>query len=286
LGLNSQIMENILKYAIRHILKPLVRILHRKGVAVGELNEMLKQIYVEVSEDVLAAAGERPTTSRIAIATGLTRKEVAQLRQAIAVDVDAPTGSYNRGARVMTGWLADAEFLDAEGKPAHLPLHGERGSFAALVSRYSGDMPTRAMFQEMERVGAVQRDAAGQVQLMAAGYIPHSDEAEKLSILGTDVAALMNTIAHNLTTQERSQLHFQRKVSYDNLPVEALPVFKAMVAKDGLDLLIKFNAYLATQDRDSNPQVEGTGCMRAGVGIYYFEEPVAAQPEDRNSNDV
>lgn len=278
-------MENILKHTIRYILKPLVRILHRKGVAVGELNQMLKQVYVEVSEEVLAAAGERPTTSRIAIATGLTRKEVAQLRQAVAVDGYAPSGSYNRGARVMTGWLADAEFLDADGKPAHLPLHGERGSFAALVSRYSGDMPYRAMFQEMERVGALQLDGAGQVQLMAAGYIPHADEAEKLSILGTDVAALMSTIGHNLITQERSQLHFQRKVSYDNLPVEALPVFKAMVAKDGMGLLIKFNEYLATQDRDSNPQAGGTGCMRAGVGIYYFEEPVAAQPAERISDE-
>ncbi len=285
MGLNSQIMENILKHTLRYILKPLVRILHRKGVAVGELNQMLKQVYVEVSEEVLAAAGERPTTSRIAIATGLTRKEVAQLRQAAAAHGDAPTGSYNRGARVMTGWLADAEFLDTDGKPAHLPLHGERGSFAALVSRYSGDMPYRAMFQEMERVGAVQLDGAGQVQLMAAGYIPHADEAEKLSILGTDVAALMSTIGHNLITQERSQLHFQRKVSYDNLPVEALPVFKAMVARDGMGLLIKFNEYLATQDRDSNPQAGGTGCMRAGVGIYYFEEPVAAQPAERISDE-
>ena len=81
----------------------------------GELNQMLKQVYVEVSEEVLVATGERPTTSRIAIATGLTRKEVAQLRQAVAADGYAPTGSYNRGARVMTGWLHDAEFLDADG---------------------------------------------------------------------------------------------------------------------------------------------------------------------------
>lgn len=274
-------MENMLKQAICHILKPLVRILHRKGVAVGELNQILKQVYVEVSEEVLAARGERPTTSRIAIATGLTRKEVAQLRQVAEAGMASPTASYNRGTRVMTGWLHDAEFLDADGQPARLPLHGDSGSFSALVGRYSGDMPYRAMFQEMERVGAVQRDAAGLVQLMGAGYIPHTDEKEKLAILGTDVPALINTIGHNLAVTERSQLHFQRKVSYDNLPEEALPAFKALVAKDGMDLLIKFNGWLATQDRDSNPQAGGTGRMRAGVGIYYFEEPVAEQPAER-----
>ena len=273
-------MKNMLNQAIRRILKSLVRILHRKGVAFGEFSQIVKQIYVEVSEEVLVVAGERPTTSRIAIVTGLTRKEVAQLRLGEVEKGHSPTGGYNRGARVMTGWLHDTEFLDAAGKAARLPLHGDTGSFAALVSRYSGDMPYRAMLQEMVRVGAVEVDeASASVQLLGSGYIPHGDESEKFSILGTDAAALIATIDHNLTTQERSQLYFQRKVSYDNLPEEALPAFKAMVEKDGLGLLIKFNEWLATQDRDSNPQAGGTGQMRAGVGIYYFEEPVAVQPE-------
>lgn len=279
-------MKNTLNQAIRRIMKPLVRILHRKGVALGEFNQLLKQLYVEVSEDVLVAAGERPTTSKIAIATGLTRKEVAYLRQQACEDGHPPTGSYNRGVRVMTGWLRDAEFLDAAGKPVRLPLLGHTGSFAALVSRYSGDMPYRAMLQEMVRVGAVDVDeASAQVQLLGDGYIPHGDEVEKLSILGTDVSTLIATIDHNLITQDRRELWFQRKVSYDNLPEEALPAFKAMVNEDGLGLLIKFNEWLATQDRDSNPSLEGTGRMRAGVGIYYFEEPVVGQHDKRISDE-
>ncbi|MBJ6609619.1 MAG: hypothetical protein JG718_04600 [Candidatus Thiothrix moscowensis] len=270
-------MEKMLLNATRRILKPLVRILYRKGVAFGEFSQLARQVYVEVTEEMLAAAGERPTTSRIAIATGLTRKDVAQLRQ--MPDVGLPTASYNRGARVMTGWLHDDQFHDDEGKPAALSVQGETGSFAALVSRYSGDMPYRAMLQEMERLGAVQLTADGKVELMGGGYVPHASEDEKFSILGTDVAALITTIEHNLITTDRSQLRFQRKVSYDNLPEEALPLLQAMVNKDGLDLLIRFNSWLATQDRDSNPQAAGTGRMRAGVGIYYFAEPVIEPPE-------
>jgi hypothetical protein len=266
-------MEKMLLQATRRILKPLVRILYRKGVAFGEFSQLARQIYVEVTAEMLASEGERPTTSRIAIATGLTRKDVAHLRH--MPDDGLPTNSYNRGARVITGWLHDKEFHDVAGKPALLPLQGESGSFASLVSRYSGDMPYRAMLHEMERLGAVHVDTSGQVQLMGGGYIPHANETEKFSILGTDVAALIATIEHNLITQDRQQLRFQRKVSYDNLPEEALPAFKAMVDKDGLDLLIKFNGWLATHDRDSNPQAKGTGRMRAGVGIYYFEEAVA-----------
>ncbi|MEB4591014.1 DUF6502 family protein [Candidatus Thiothrix sp. Deng01] len=269
-------MTHMLYRAARKILKPLVRILHRKGMAFGEFSQLAKQVYVEASEELLKADGERPTTSRIAIATGLTRKEVAQLRQVADEDDLAPTGSYNRGVRVMTGWLQDAEFLNAEGKPAVLPILGERGSFSALVSRYSGDMPYRAMLREMDRVGAVVVDGEF-VRLLGDGYIPHADENEKLGILGTDVSALIATIDHNMRVEDRRQLYFQRKVSYDNLPVEALPVLKEMVGKDGMDLLVRFNQWLATQDRDGNPQVGGSGRMRAGVGIYYFEEPVSEQ---------
>lgn len=265
-------MQDILYRTTRRILKPLLRILHRKGIAFGEFSQIARQVYVAVAEELLIEEGERPTTSRIAIATGLTRKDVAQLRQ--LPDDETPTVSYNRRVRVMTGWLHDREFLDAEGRPVVLPVQGDTGSFAALVARYSGDMPYRAMLNELERVGAVSQDAAGNVQLMGVGYIPHADENEKLHIMGMDVAALVATIDHNLATKDPAQAYFQRKVSYDNLPVEVLPAFKEMVNSDGMELLIKFNEWLATRDRDSNPQVEGTGRMRAGVGIYYFEEPV------------
>lgn len=276
-------MKDILYRTTRRILKPLVRILHRKGIAFGEFSQIARQVYVVAAEELLVEEGERPTTSRIAIATGLTRKDVAQLRQ--LPDDETPTASYNRGVRVMTGWLHDREFLDADGRPAVLPIQGDSGSFAALVGRYSGDMPYRAMLNEMERVGAIQQDAAGNVQLMGAGYIPHADESEKLHIMGMDVAALVATIDHNLATQDRSQAFFQRKVSYDNLPLEALPVFKQMVNGDGMELLIKFNEWLSSRDRDSNPQAEGTGRMRAGVGIYYFEEPVGEEQAGKRKKD-
>ncbi|MGB1012470.1 MAG: DUF6502 family protein [Thiolinea sp.] len=37
---------------------------------------------------------------------------------------------------------------------------------------------------------------------------------------------------------------------------------------------MQLNDWLAQHDRDTNPQVQGTGTVQAGVGIYYFEEVV------------
>jgi hypothetical protein len=66
---------------------------------------------------------------------------------------------------------------------------------------------------------------------------------------------------------------FQRKVEYDNLPDEVLPQFRKVSAKRAQALLEKLDHWLAQRDRDVNPTVEGTGRNRAGVGVYYFEEP-------------
>ena len=37
-------------------------------------------------------------------------------------------------------------------------------------------------------------------------------------------------------------------------------------------LLEKLDKFLAANDRDINPAVKGSGRMRVGMGIYYFEE--------------
>jgi hypothetical protein len=99
----------------------------------------------------------------------------------------------------------------------------------------------------------------------------------KVHILGTDVSNLISTIGHNLSADE-SQRFFQRKVSYDNLPREILPVFHSMAALSSQKLLEDLDKFLAANDRDTNPEVKGSGRHNAGLGIYYFEKP--HDPED------
>lgn len=276
-------MNTTLHQIVLHILRPLIRILHRKGLAFGEFSLLARKVYVEIAEEALTQAEEKPTSSRIAISTGLTRKEVAQLRQHDAeklVDV----ARYNRSVRVIGGWINDPDFNTPTGEPATLVLQGTLPSFEALVSRYSGDMPCRAMLRELLQTGVVCQNSDDSVTLMTDAYIPQGSETEKLSILATDVALLVNTINHNLVCEAEDR-RFQRKVSYDNLPTEALPQFKQMVNEDAMALLLKLNAWLAQQDRDHNPEASGSGRMRAGLGIYYFEEPVQPSSAQQDKQD-
>ena len=257
--------------AVARLMKPLVRMLLRYGVPFGAFIDITKRVYVDVAMDEFAVPGRKPSISRASVITGLSRKEILRVRRLPEVTDDETVAGYNRATRVMSGWLRDEEFADTSGEPAALPMDGAKGSFSGLVARYSGDVPPRAILDELLRAGAVELDEAGNVRMRARGYVPSEGETDKLAILGTDVAQLMQTIDHNLQAPaEASRL--QLKVAYDNLPLEGLGRFRTRSAAAARKLLEKFDKDLAVLDRDTNPNVEGSGRMHAGVAIYYFEE--------------
>ena len=276
MGIESHSMNSTLRTAFYQILKGLMRILYRKGVAFGEFTQWAKQAYVDVVEEELTRLGERPTTTRIAVITGLTRKEVTVLRQAEVTEL-APR--FNRVLRVLNGWINDSSFLNDQGQPLTLAFRGSEPSFEQLVQRYSGDMSSFAMLDEMRRVQLVEVLADGAVKLLSPIYIPDSSDEAQLQLLGTDVSLLLMTIEHNLVAPVDERF-YQRKVSYNNLPQEVLPAFRSFVRADAHELLLRFNQWLYQHDRDSNPELEGSGRMQAGVGIYYFEHAVETKAKD------
>lgn len=260
-----------LSTATLHLLRPLVRILLRNNVSQQTLAEWAKQAYVEVANAEFGIEGKKQTVSRIAILTGLTRKEVQRLLRRTP-DSETPTGEeYHRAARVITGWVRDPDFGDGRGHPHPLRMEGKRASFIELVKRYSGDIPVRAMLDELFRVGAVKELRDGRICLLARGYIPQASASEKLNILGTDTADLITTIDHNLYGKPKKP-RFQRKVMYDNVPVEVAKEFQVLVAAQAQELLESIDRWLSHRDRDVNPSSKGTGRMRVGLGVYHFEE--------------
>ena len=118
------------------------------------------------------------------------------------------------------------------------------------------------------------QDAEGAVHLETRGYLPHDGEADKLQILGTDVAGLVSTIRHNLDAVPGGAF-YQRKVFYDQLPEDCLPALRRLSADKAQALLEQLDLWMSARDLELNPPPSGqeagpTG--RAGIGIYYFEE--------------
>ena len=272
-------IKTTLYSAIHKLLRPLVRLLLKHGVPFGVFADMARWLYVDVADKELGLPGRAQSNSRISVITGLSRKEVLKQKN-IEQPVDEQSlERYNRAARVISGWVRDIRYTDANGSPLPLVLESdikETASFAELVKRYSGDVPVRAILDELLHVGSVTKNPDGTIELLSRAYVPGKDDISKLSILGTDVRELLMTISNNIENPEK--LRFQRKVSYDNISDENAALFKKLSARDCQKLLEKFDQWLAKRDRDTNPDAKGSGRKSVGVGIYFFEEDA----EDEN----
>ncbi len=62
------------------VLRPIVKILLRYGVGFGEFAEVVKTSFVDVASTEFGIRGRPTNISRVAVMTGLTRKEVRRLR--------------------------------------------------------------------------------------------------------------------------------------------------------------------------------------------------------------
>ena len=260
-----------LSTAIYTILEPLIGLMSKECMAFGEFSKLAKMAFINVIEQELLASGQKATLSRIAIITGLTRREVATLKKEKAPQQEQDF-HQNRAVRVISGWMGDADFCDEEGLSRPLELQGEKGSFEALVARHSGDIPYRAMVNELIRIGAAELMEDGKVMLTRAVYVPSSSKEGKYDLMGEDIALLTSTIKHNIHHPE--DLRYQRKVCYDNVPKEYLSEFKVLANKENQLLLIKLNNWLAQHDMDKQPTIKSKHPMKVGVGVYYFEDTV------------
>src|SRR4029079_233803 len=257
--------------AIRKLLPPLVRILLRNGMSAKCFYEITKDTYVTVARNEFGIGKKQATISRIAILTGLTRKEVQALLDMPVQSADRYGDEYNRAARGISGWVRGPGCGDVSAHPRPLRMGGRRQSFSALVKRYSGDIPVRAMLDELVRVGAVKQLKDGRIGVAVRGYIPQKGADQKLAVLGQDTADLIATIDHNIYGNP-SGPRVQRKVVYDNVPAESAQAFQVVAQARTQEMLESLDRWLSHRDRDVNPTVKGKGRLRVGLGVYHFEE--------------
>jgi hypothetical protein len=268
----SRKYNKILFASLLRLMRPLVHILLRNGIAYGTFSELVRKVYVDVAFADFAPERRKQTVSRISALTGLTRKEVKRLLDLNTPDDTASQERFNRGIRVISGWVNDRRFHDSDGKPTDLPVDGKPESFAVLVKDYSGDIPTRAMLSMLEEAGSV-RLMGDKVRLVRHAFVPGSDPLDKIQVLGTDVAELITTIDHNLTARP-DDLLFQRKVAYDNIDPAAVPKLQKLTFTKAQTLLEQLDRQYASSELGEESGATG---KYISLGIYYYEQDASEE---------
>ncbi len=198
--------------------------------------------------------------------TGLTRKETARLKGLPDDALSDSSVRYNRVVRVVSAWRNQKAFQEDSGKPAQLELEG-KNSFSELVRLYSGDITSRAMLDILLDAELVSLHS-NHVELLGPAYIPEKDISQKLSILGIDVAELVQTIDHNINCPPQDR-KFQRKVSCENLDPKYLPTFRKLAEERSQQLLEELDRWLSQHEAVSDERHP----TYVALGIYFFDRP-------------
>jgi len=268
-GVND-LQEGLIR-ATAEATRPFVRRLLALGVPFGWVERRLREVFIAVAEDEFALPGRRATDSRIALLTGINRKEVRRMRAAGAAEAPG-TFSMNHVASLIARWRSDPRTTDGSGKPRPLPYQAGRGpSFMKLAHEVTSDLAPGVLLEHLAATGAVAvRD--GVVTLKVRAYVPRSGSAEQLQILAEDPGELVETMLKNVMAEGADRL-LQRKVSYDNIGTDAAERVRREIRRESERFLDRLDRLLARYDRDRNPKAPGGARHRAGVGVYFFEAP-------------
>ncbi len=274
---NSDLETSLLR-AARRILRPLVRILLRNGITANVFQELARKVFVDVAHEEFGIDGKPQTLARVSVITGLNRKEVARLHKLEDL-AEGDRTWWNRAGTVIAGWTTDADFQTSAGYPLDLPFAGPSPNFSDLVKRYSGDMYPRSVADELLRLGAIE-EVEGRYRLTNRGYVPGADPAAMVDILGLDTAELVETIDHNLQSEEKL---LQAKVLASNLPEEHLEAFNAFSKRVSLNAVDEITRWL--NDHDAGKDDTGTDA-RYAAGIGFFQINRIARPrQDGDTED-
>jgi hypothetical protein len=227
----------------------------RHGIKLKELNECLKRAYVENALTELQEGGHKTTTSRIAIITGVHRKDIERILKNTSPQ---PT----RGellTKVIGMWQSDSRFSTKDHRPRL--LRGERGTedFYELVRAVARELNPATVLFELERQGIVERTDFG-IKLLRTAYSPPADLEHVAGLLGKDYDDITSAVSENLAAADIvPNLH--ARTEFDKVRPTDLPELRRWLIQEGHALHERVRTKLAALDQDTNPDPKFTGKM-------------------------
>jgi hypothetical protein len=246
------------------------------GIMHKEFIELSKEIYVEVARGRYGLRGRPTNLSRIALLTGLDRKEVARVKNKLGHEGPLmPLHQQDRIARVLSGWHQDPDYLDAYGRPRTLAIEGPVPSYEDLVKRYGGDVPAVTILRELKRTGAVRTQNDATVTALRRNYRLDTADPEAVTRAGSVLEDLGRTVVHNLYRTDKQPSRFEARATNGNIPLSATASYREFIYAESQVFLEKVDAWLSGhQVADAN--TERATARRLGIGLYWIESDAAA----------
>lgn len=113
-------------------------------------------VAVHVAGERQLEDSNRVNISGIAATTGISRAEVSRILSSGRSSAGATKRQQNVTTKILSAWHRDAPFLTFNNRPRDLKIFGSGPTFESLVRMHGQGIPTRAILDELIRIGAIQ----------------------------------------------------------------------------------------------------------------------------------
>ncbi|MEX0367093.1 MAG: DUF6502 family protein [Ruegeria sp.] len=261
------------------MLRPLVRTMISRGLTAPVVYGLLKRVYVEVAEESFRLDDKPLTDSRIALLTGVHRKDIRTFR----TEDDDETGQARRKsallATVVGQWMTAPEYVDDSGTPRPLVRQSDDApDFEGLVRSVSRDVRPRTVLDELLNADLVAEGDDGLLRLKQDAVVGTARPTDKEAFFAANVGDHLAAATENLLAE--TPPFFERAVFYNQLPPDAVDAVENAAREKAQALLEDLNRTSSALHRDaadtSGPR------QRYRLGVYFYREDTAdAAPEEK-----
>jgi hypothetical protein len=261
--------QQALLAALSSILAPVASLCLDKGVTIQAVEQLVRQAFVAAARQSSPGTNPDRLTSRISTMTGLTRREVDRLAAAPARQ---PSQTRSAVTELLTHWISQPGYTDADGYPLPIARLGAAPSFEALANMVTKDVHPRSLLAEMIRLDLVAVDAqSDQVALVKSAFVPSGNWSHLVGLLGANVGDHLQAAVDNVLGQGTE--HFEQALFADELSLASVQAARPLIARFWRDMMTRLGPQLhALMAADA---AAGRPCDQSiKVGLYTWTAPM------------
>jgi Family of unknown function (DUF6502) len=262
--------------AVERLLLPMAQMMIGHGLQFAAVSELLKKALVDAAMTNFGIGERSVTDSRIAVLTGVHRKDVRRLREEPAPKSAAGMAKplMSIGAQVVARWISDPTYLTAhnQARPlARTPRHAQPGEpdFTSLVAQISQDVGARAVLEELLRLGIVHSPDEVHVALHSNAFVPQEGINETFHFLASNVSDHLATAVHNLHPERATRAMLEQSAFSQNLSDEDANELEQTARVLWATALQQFLQKATAAEQRSSKKPDAT--QRVRYGVYFHK---------------
>lgn len=272
--MTSNEVRKQLLYALRRVLRPIVRLLIRAGVRFDEFADLARGVYVESAIRDGANHFGSPTRERIAVITGVTRHQVDYY---IDNEGALPSADPTMAAvllEVLQKWHTDPQYVGPYGIPLELEFELPSGrSVRSLVAMVDRKANPGLILEELLRVGSVVHSGEKHFRAVSRAFMmPESMSPQQIEYFGKALTRLASTLEHNMNPKNVEKRLERFVVADRGLPPDVIPAFEEYARAKTADLLVDLDNWLIPYS-SLDPDPSSVQRISTGLNVFLYVEP-------------